>query len=112
MPQFVRNTLDRAEAAVGHNDRAGNVGRQVGGQKHSRSRNVFGLGNPLLKDALASQEGQAIKALAVIDESLHTAQPAISPQIETYFKTIADCVELVCPPLVLVCGPTGQLIGG
>ena len=65
------------------------------------TRNVFGLGNPLLKDVLTSPDGQAPKALIVLDESLHDAQPAVSPQIETYFKTIADCVELVCPPLVL-----------
>src|SRR5213594_1859475 len=65
------------------------------------TRNVFGLGNPLLKDVLAGPAGSALKALVVIDESLHDAQPALSPLIETYFKTIADCVELVCPPLVL-----------
>src|SRR6059036_1042896 len=65
------------------------------------TRNVFGLGNPLLKDVLAGPAGSALKALVVIDESLHDAQPALSPLIETYFETIADCVELVCPPLVL-----------
>jgi len=65
------------------------------------TRNVFGLGNPLLKDALAPEDGPAIKALVVLDESLHDAQPALSLQIDTYFKTIADCVELVCPPLIV-----------
>lgn len=65
------------------------------------TRNVFGLGNPLLKDVLAGGRGTLPKALVVLDESLSEAQPAVAPQIETYFKTIADCVQLVCPPVVL-----------
>src|SRR5256885_2091725 len=100
------------------------------------TRNVFGLGNPLLKDVLAGhfgspsprdkgagrgdmpiknvppppapllhpmeERGQAPpKVLVVLDESLHDAQPALVPQLETYFKPIADCAQLVCPPFVL-----------
>ena len=82
------------------------------------TRNVFGLANPLLKDVLAgaphsdaarscpppagSESGAPPpKVLVVLDESLHAAQPALVPQIETYFKTIADCAQLVCPPFVL-----------
>src|SRR5437867_9610011 len=65
------------------------------------TRNVFGLGNPLLRDILEGQPGSPPKVLAVLDESLHDAQPALGPQLETYFKTIADCAQLVCPPFVL-----------
>src|SRR6185295_6946209 len=65
------------------------------------TRNVFGLGNPLLKDVLVGGAAAPPKVLVVLDESLHDAQPALAPQIETYFKTIADCARLVCPPLVL-----------
>ncbi len=65
------------------------------------TRNVFGLGNPLLKDVLEGGSGSPPKVLVVLDESLHDAQPALVTQLETYFKTIADCAQLVCPPFVL-----------
>ncbi|MEY2408266.1 MAG: 3-dehydroquinate synthase [Verrucomicrobiota bacterium] len=65
------------------------------------TRHIFSLGNPLLKDVLEGQAGLPPKVLVVLDESLHEVQPALVPQIETYFKTIADCVHLVSPPFVL-----------
>lgn len=65
------------------------------------TRNVFGLGNPLLKDVLTGERGAPPRVLVVLDETLHEAQPALAPQIETYFKTIADCARLVAPPVIL-----------
>ena len=65
------------------------------------TKNVFGLSNALLKDVLAGERGQVPKALVVIDESLHLAQSALAPQIESWFKAHAAEVLLVCPPIVL-----------
>ena len=65
------------------------------------TRNIFGLGNPLLKEVLEGRPESPPNVLVVLDESLHNAQPALVPQIDTYFKTISDCAQLVCPPLVL-----------
>jgi 3-dehydroquinate synthase len=62
---------------------------------------MFGLSNPLLKEVIEGPAGSPPKVLIVLDESLHTAQPALVHQIDTYFKTISDCAQLVCPPLVL-----------
>src|SRR5688500_19336936 len=50
------------------------------------TKNVFGLGNGLLKQVLAAERGQVPKVLVVLDESLHLAQPALAHQIETWFK--------------------------
>ena len=58
------------------------------------TKNLFGLGNPLFKDVLAGEFGQLPKALVVLDESLHLAQPALAPQVETWFKTNAEAVKL------------------
>ena len=65
------------------------------------TKNVFGLGNPLLTMVLAGGGGQVPKVLVVLDESLHLAQPALTPQIETWFKRHADAAKLVCAPLIL-----------
>ncbi len=65
------------------------------------TRNVFGLANPLLKDVLAGPASQTAKAFLVLDESLHATQPGLAQNIETYFATCADCLKLVCPPLIL-----------
>jgi 3-dehydroquinate synthase len=65
------------------------------------AKNVFGLGNPLLKEVLAGERGQLPKVLVVLDESLHLAQPALAPQIETWFKNNGGTSRLVCAPLVL-----------
>src|SRR4030095_1649380 len=67
----------------------------------SFTRNVFGLGNPVLNDALHSEPGQPAKVLVVLDESLHQAQPALAPQIEGYFRKFGDTSRLVCPPVIL-----------
>src|SRR5262245_22551445 len=66
------------------------------------TRNVFGGANPLLNEVLTGGEnGLPRKALLVLDESLHVAQPQLRRQIETYFDTFAQGLKLVCPPLVL-----------
>jgi 3-dehydroquinate synthase len=64
------------------------------------TRDVFGLDNPLLKDLLThGNTSRKPKALVVVDESLHKAQPALSGKIEAYFSRLG--LALVCPPLVL-----------
>ena len=65
------------------------------------TRNVFGLGNPVLKEALASESNQAPKVLVFLDESLHKAQPALVTQIEVWFANNPGCAKLVCPPIIL-----------
>ena len=65
------------------------------------TKNVFGLGNPLLTSVLAGGGGQVPKVLVVLDESLHLSQPALAPQIESWFKRHAEAVKLVCAPLIL-----------
>ena len=65
------------------------------------TRHVFGLGNPLLKDTLVGLNGQPARALVVLDESLHLAQPQLARDIEAYFSTFAENVKLVCPPIVI-----------
>ncbi len=64
------------------------------------TKNVFSLGNVVLRDALAGRAGHAPKVLVVLDESLHTAQPALAPQIESWFRHHAASVRLVCPPVI------------
>jgi len=55
-------------------------------QKVCFTRDVFALSNPLLNDVLRSGEsGPTSKAMLVLDESLHRAQPALARQIESYF---------------------------
>jgi 3-dehydroquinate synthase len=65
------------------------------------TKNVFGLGNPLLKQVLTGGRAVVPKVLVVVDESLHQAQPALAHQIETWFRNHASSVKLVAPPLIL-----------
>lgn len=65
------------------------------------TKNVFSLGNTVLREVLTGRPGQAPKVLMVLDESLHTAQPALAPQIESWFRHHAPAVRLVCPPFIL-----------
>ena len=44
---------------------------------------------------------QSPKALVVLDESLHRAQPALAPQIESYFSRTDHGLKLACPPIIL-----------
>ena len=65
------------------------------------TKNVFGLGNSMLKEVLTGEHGQVPKVLVVLDESLHLAQPALAQQIETWFKSHAEVANLVCAPFIL-----------
>lgn len=65
------------------------------------AKNLFGLGNPLLKEVLVGERGQIPKVLVVLDESLHLAQPALAPQIETWFKNNGESSRLVCAPIII-----------
>ncbi|HWI59984.1 MAG TPA: 3-dehydroquinate synthase [Bacillota bacterium] len=66
------------------------------------SRNVFEPKNTLLRQVLRVGEGEPTpKALIVLDESLHRAQPDLASRIETYFSNISPLVKLVCPPVIL-----------
>ncbi len=65
------------------------------------TRNVFGLANNVLKSVLTGEDGHAPKVLVVLDESLHKAQPALAPQIESWFHTNSAVARLVCPPIIL-----------
>jgi len=63
------------------------------------SEDVFAPDNPVLNDVLA--ESAARKALVVLDQSLATARPELSRQIENYFAAHAGKLRLVCPPVVI-----------
>jgi 3-dehydroquinate synthase len=64
------------------------------------TRDVFGVSNPLLQDVLRTNPpARPPKALVVLDESLHRAQPALARKVEDYFA--ARGLDLVCPPFVL-----------
>ncbi len=66
------------------------------------TKRVFDPANPLLKAVLRNNEDREIhKALVVVDEALAVAQPKLSQRIEAYFAAHADCLNLVCPPLVI-----------
>lgn len=66
------------------------------------TRDVFAPSNPLLKDILcAPNDRQVPKVLIVLDESLHLAQPALEPKIQAWFAARRDCLNLVCPPMIL-----------
>lgn len=66
------------------------------------TRRVFASENALLANVLLdARTNQVPKALIVLDESLHLAQPQLSRTIEMYFATHGDHLNLVCPPVIL-----------
>jgi 3-dehydroquinate synthase len=66
------------------------------------TRDVFDLANPLLKNILCSpKDHQLPKVLIVLDESLHVAQPDLEPKIQAWFAAHTDCLNLVCPPMIV-----------
>ncbi len=69
---------------------------------------VFSPGNTVLRDILADGRpapfGRPAKAIVVIDESLAHAMPSLVPNLEAYFKTHADTLRLVAPPVLLLGG--------
>jgi 3-dehydroquinate synthase len=67
------------------------------------TKHLFSLGNTVLRETLAGRPGpgQVPRVLVVLDDSLHSAQPAVFPQIESWFRHHADVAKLVGPPFVL-----------
>ncbi|MEW6302294.1 MAG: 3-dehydroquinate synthase [Verrucomicrobiota bacterium] len=66
------------------------------------TRKLFKPANPLLRDVLVNAEQkEPRKTLIVVDESLAKAQPTLVRSIENYFSAFPDCLNLVCPPLVI-----------
>jgi 3-dehydroquinate synthase len=66
------------------------------------TESVFDAANLVLKTAL--DDAAPRKVLAIIDESLAVAQPELSRQIENYFSTHGDNLQLVCPPVNIAGG--------
>jgi len=65
------------------------------------TRDVFGAGNPLLRDILNGKDGSVVpRVLVVVDESLNSAQRDLARKIESYFSGSPQ-VRLVCPPVIL-----------
>src|SRR5437660_3535543 len=66
------------------------------------TRGVFDPANTLLQEVLANAEtAQPVKALLLLDESLHLAQPALRPKIEAYFARRPEFLRLACNPIIL-----------
>src|SRR5256885_2273344 len=66
------------------------------------TKRVFDPANPLLRTVLQNNENREIhKALVVVDEALSVAQPTLTQRIEAYFAAYRDCLNMVCPPLVI-----------
>ena len=66
------------------------------------TQNVFDAENPTLRDTLVDGESrEARKTLFVLDEALALAMPTLVSEIEAYFKTHSDSLNLVCPPIVM-----------
>ena len=66
------------------------------------TQNVFDAENPTLRDTLVDGESrEARKTLFILDEALALAMPTLVSEIEAYFKTHSDSLNLVCPPIVM-----------
>ncbi len=66
------------------------------------TQGVFNPENPALKNVLIDGvRGKLQKALIVVDETLAAAQPFLIRTIEAYFAAHADCLKLVCAPMII-----------
>jgi len=66
------------------------------------TQNVFGAENATLRDTLIDDEQRPPrKVLLVLDEALAVARPTLQREIEAYFKTHADALNLVAVPIVM-----------
>lgn len=66
------------------------------------THNVFDPENVLLKEVLANDKPEkARKAVVVVDEMLSIAQSRLIRSIEAYFSAHADCLHMVCAPLII-----------
>lgn len=66
---------------------------------------LLGLGNPLLRDALAGQRGPA-RALFVLDGGMLEHHPDLPARLAAYAEVHHEALELAAPPLVLPGGET------
>jgi 3-dehydroquinate synthase len=66
------------------------------------TEDVFAPANLTLKNALA--EAAPRKVLVVLEDSLAQAQPNLSRQIENYFSTHAEKLQLACAPILITGG--------
>jgi 3-dehydroquinate synthase len=66
------------------------------------TEDVFAPANPVLKDALA--DGLQKKVLVVLEDALAQSQPTLERQIENYFSTHAQQLQLVRPTLLVAGG--------
>src|SRR3984957_14550507 len=66
------------------------------------TRGVFAPVNPLLRDVMLGGADERVHGvLIVMDESLAQARSGLTAQIESYFATASDRLELVCPPIII-----------
>jgi 3-dehydroquinate synthase len=66
------------------------------------TQNIFDAENATLRDVLVNAEERGPrKVLLVLDEALAVARPTLAREIEAYFKTHADVLNLVVAPFVM-----------
>ena len=66
------------------------------------TRHVFAAPNALLKNVLLNgQSTQVARALVLLDESLHRAQPDLTAKIERYFAADGHSLKLLRSPIIL-----------
>ena len=66
------------------------------------TQNIFDAENTVLRDTLEDDPaGGPRKVLLVLDEALTQARPTLAREIEIYFKTHSDALNLACAPLVM-----------
>ena len=63
--------------------------------------NLFDASNPLLGEVLCRDSATPAKALVVMDEGLHRAQPGLTAAIEERFARLGSAATLANPPLIL-----------
>jgi 3-dehydroquinate synthase len=63
------------------------------------TEDIFALDNVVLKNALTDTAPR--KVLIVLEDSLALAQPNLSRQVENYFSTHVEKLQLVCPPILI-----------
>ncbi|MGH7951588.1 MAG: 3-dehydroquinate synthase [Limisphaerales bacterium] len=66
------------------------------------TEDIFAPGNLTLKNALDDDAPRRV--LIILEDTLAQAQPGIEQQIETYFSTHPNQLQLVRPPLLIVGG--------
>ncbi len=73
------------------------------------TRKVFAPENSLVRNVIAPvppKEG-SVKVLLVLDSHLVSARSALPGEIDAYFRTHAESIRMVCPPLIL---PGGEAV--